>query len=205
MGAAVSTLLGCRGQSHVLWAWIFTGAAKSWDLGQLHWVARFAYRSYRSYKSYQVCGKPVISRQAIGFCILEFRIMPPFRRCFMLRRSASCLPGVSSAVWLASLREALPSVLSSSWETCNLASSHRLLHCGVPHYAAVAAVLHAPKERFMPSRRFISRMAGFIARNAAIRPIQFAGNRNSLTSRQAPAAPRSKNFPLFFFPPLDFY
>ena len=57
----------------------------------------------------------------------------------------------------------------------------------------------------MPSRRFISRLAGFIARSAAIRPIQFAGNRNSLTSRQTPAAPQSKNFPLFFQFPLDFY
>ena len=34
MGAAVSTLLGCRGQSHVLWAWIFTRTNSAEHVGK---------------------------------------------------------------------------------------------------------------------------------------------------------------------------
>jgi len=58
-------------------------------------------------------GKPVISHHAIVFCIPEFRIMPPFRRRFMLQRSASCPSGASSAIGLASWCEALLSSVSS--------------------------------------------------------------------------------------------
>ena len=90
----------------------------------------------------------------------------------------------------------------SSRKTGDLAPSHWLLYSGVPHHAAVPAMLHAPKERFMPIGRFISCLAGFIARSAAIRPIRFAAScsRGLPSSPPAPVPHPNKNFSFFSFP-----